>query len=267
MAKTAKLSHSGHTGNLTAWQAEWPTLPDALSLWFALRRAGILPKGQVFANRDASTDWAKRMHLVSGNGKPPEWLLRMVEGSEWTNARADEWVYQNLFTFNLARLWSPPENPNPRKALTLAEALKAPPEGDRAKASVHSGILQESLGEASERLTGELIFQPQNESYSSAHKRIMKAFGEWLKLQLMWCQDMWDGSKTKASSREDMELFIRFQCMNTPVRKMRGHIRAQDDPKGAESKVRKALQRVSKRLKIPLRRERSGRPKKTMEKR
>ncbi len=285
----AKLSHSGHTkipADQIPWNDDWPSIEDAVNLWFfGLRNTNLRPNSDERQDAEKLRAWAMRLNLIDKRGEVPEWLFVVALNPDWLESKYLNILARNRFEFGGRDMWEAPRTSEPpmkesyRAMLAIANPRMAIPRSSlgnladlgRARnffeTPVEDSRLRELLDEATVELRQEMTYSPDSESRAKAMVRIMRTFKRWLEIQLIWCEALKDCDPRRGIPDADLKLFIRFQCLREPYRQIAPKARPQDNPQSPQSKVRKAVKNVAGRLGIKLRKEVPGRPKKTMESR
>ncbi|MBY0507902.1 MAG: hypothetical protein K2X03_28580 [Bryobacteraceae bacterium] len=261
----AKLSHSSHTEKpkqdamLSQWEETWPSIQDACIFWFFARAQDsfwLRPRWDYTAA--GITRWATHRHLLDENGKVPGWVQRELIGF----GKDERWIdrmwesRQNAGTFQI---------PLHGGTVGLAvRALKGIPAPISDVITELAPEFQERLNVAAATLFLAMTVRPNRESMAKARKRILAAFDPWLNIQLVWCLALDKERTSRLFDDAELSLFWRFQCEGVSMSKLANQ-RKGESAGDFNSGVRKTLERVSDRLRIPLRRDKPGRPRKITE--
>ena len=284
MAKLSHFSHTGTAANVACimglgtgnapsspqvaevagfeWRIEWPRLEDAIDFWFfGLKRAKLRPLATDGRDLESIERWARTLHLVESDGTVPEWVIFVAQNTE--QVEAGYYAYWDSMHFSFASSFvDEPVRDGPMLPVMAELQKRLEMEDVRLGGEPLEKQVAATLEGSAKQLHRELRFNPGRETNAMARKRIRKAFDHWLNVQLLWCEVKALGQAKETLPPRDVDQFIRFQCEGKPIRDIAAKARPQDNPLSLRSTARKALQRVADRLHIPLRQEKSGRPKK-----
>ena len=268
----AKLSHSGHTGELSReWRKEWPLVRDAAYFWFfGLRPCGLLPNAEISSSPEKIRRWAQMLNLVDQNGNVPGWIMKVAEDPHWLGAVHGELEQDNIFRLHLDPY--PYRSPGlliqKRRPATMDPISVLTPPARTPEPVISNPELERDLAarlhsRASE-LARAMYFSPTIGHYGESKSRMMRAFGDWLDVQLDWCRYLDQHEGSRHLETQQMAAFIRFQCQSQPIQAI-VETPSYLDPKSHESAMRKMLRNVARRLRLKFRHDKRGRPSKKVE--
>ncbi|MEP7362285.1 MAG: hypothetical protein ABI972_03450 [Acidobacteriota bacterium] len=262
MAKLGELSHSGHTAAKPLypdpWPDDWPTVYDLHSFWlFGILRSKVAPRSAQTAELSDIEQWAIEANLVDRDGCVPIWVLYCGALPEFLSEHADRNITSNIFALDFDSPELPPY------VMTVGQRANWRKLGDLIPGRLPDAesVRRQNLVSA---VKSDLRYSVGHESRAKAKRRIMISLETWVDDQLDTCESRARrkprGRKRAGFSKQELELFIRFQCERVPVATLSGSARPKKEDPG--STVRKVLKRVSARLGIKLRRDQIGRPRK-----